>query len=127
VLVVDDDPAIGRILRIKLGACGYEVLTSATGEEAIERVRSGEPDIVLLDVVMPGVSGLEVLQRVRAFSRVPAVVFTGHPDIIRIARALGADGALAKPFDPDFLVETIESTLRTAGRDDGARQEDPAG
>ena len=111
VLVVDDEPGILKILGIELKISGYEAITTTSGEEAIELVRTQKPDIVLLDVVMPGITGLEVLERVRSFSRVPVIIFSGHPTIINLAMKLGADECITKPFDPDLLIAKIRLVL----------------
>ncbi len=111
ILVVDDDPRIGKILRINLGLQGYEIISTTSGAEAIEIVRAREPEVVLLDVVMPGIDGLEVLSRLRNFSKVPVIIFTGHPEIVRIALESGADESIAKPFDLCVLAEKIRLVL----------------
>ena len=112
-MVVDDEPRIGKVLRVKLGLAGYDVITTTSGAEAIDLVKTREPDIMLLDVMMPDVTGMDVLDRVRSFSQVPVIVFTGSPDIARFAREFGADDCIAKPFDPDVLVEKIGSILNS--------------
>ncbi|MBI4301923.1 MAG: response regulator [Chloroflexi bacterium] len=111
ILVVDDEPAIGKVLRMKLRLHGYEVVTTTSGTEAVDLVRTQQPDLVLLDLLMPGVSGMDVLERVRTFSRVPIIVFTGMPDIIQLAMKRGASDSIAKPFDPDQLMRQIEILL----------------
>jgi DNA-binding response OmpR family regulator len=111
ILVVDDEPRIGKILSIKLRLYGYEVITTTSGAEAIDLVRKQEPDIVLLDMLLPDVAGLEVLRRLRAFSQVPIVVFTAKPDIIQSAMKLGANDSITKPFDPDRVVKKIGAIL----------------
>ena len=128
VLVVDDDPGIIKVLGIKLRLSGYEVLATTSGAEAIDLVRTQRPDVVTLDVVMPGVTGLEVLNRVRSFSRVPIIIFTGHPTIKQLALKNGANESIAKPFDPDLLVEKIELVLsahRAAKGHDAVKRQDP--
>ena len=116
ILVVDDEPRIGKILSIKLRLYGYEVITTTSGAEAIELVRTQEPDIVLLDMLLPDVAGLEVLERVRGFSQVPIVVFTAKPDIIQSAVKLGANDSITKPFDPDQVVKKIGIILGSANQ-----------
>ncbi len=116
VLVVDDEPRIGNILRIKLRLSGYDVITTTSGAEAIEIIRTQKPDIVLLDIVMPGVTGLDVLDRVRTFSQVPIVVFTARRDIAEITLKKGANDSIAKPFDPEQLVTKIESVLNKSNQ-----------
>jgi len=116
VLVVDDEPRIGKILSIKLRLYGYEVITTTSGAEAIELVRKQEPDIVLLDMLLPDVAGLEVLGRVRAFSQVPIIVFTAKPDIIQSAMKVGANDSITKPFDPDQVVKKIGMILDSSNQ-----------
>jgi two-component system KDP operon response regulator KdpE len=111
ILVVDDEPAIARVLRVKFTLAGYEVISTTSGAEAIEMVRASQPDIMLLDVMMPDVSGLEVLEGVRRFSQVPIIVLTGRQDIMRFARKMGANDCIGKPFDPDQLMEKCRLIL----------------
>jgi DNA-binding response OmpR family regulator len=107
ILVVDDEPRIGKLLRVKLNLSGYDVITTTSGAEAIELVRTHEPDIMLLDLLMPDVTGMDVLDKVRSFSQIPVIVFTGRSEIARFAKRFGANDCIAKPFDPDALVEKI--------------------
>jgi DNA-binding response OmpR family regulator len=116
VLVVDDEPGIGKVLRIKLRLHGYEGVTTTSGAEAIELVRTQPPDIVLLDILMPDVTGMDVIEKVRTFSQVPIVVFTAKPDVIQFALKLGANDSIAKPFDPDQVVKKIETVLNAASQ-----------
>jgi CheY-like chemotaxis protein len=111
VLVVDDEQGIISVLRIKIKHAGYEFLATTSGAEAIEICRVQEPDIMLLDFLMPGVSGFEVLEQVRAFSSIPILAFTARQDVVESAMKKGADGYITKPFDPDKLVEKIGSVL----------------
>src|SRR3989304_6213206 len=90
VLVVDDEPRIVKVLGIKLKLHGYEVFGTTSGAEAVELARTRCPDIMLLDILMPGMNGTEVLEKVRAFSRVPVIVFSARPDISQIAASMGA-------------------------------------
>ena len=119
VLVVDDEPGIRNFLRIKLRVSGYDVITTMSGAEAIELVKAQEPDIMLLDVLMPDVTGMDVLDKVRTFSQVPIIVFTGRPDIFQVALKLGANDYIAKPFNPDLLVDKINGVLSTRQRTRG--------
>jgi len=116
VLVVDDEPGIGRVLHIKLGLSGYEVVITTSGTEAIELVRTQEPDIILLDILMPGVTGMDVIHQVRTFSQIPIIIFTGRPDMAQFAVNLGANDYIAKPFNPDLLVEKIGIVLGASQR-----------
>jgi DNA-binding response OmpR family regulator len=111
VLIVDDEPGIGNFLRVKLRLAGYDIITTTSGAEAIELIRTKQPDVVVCDVLMPDVTGMDVIDKVRTFSQVPIIVFTGRPDIAEFASKLGANDYIAKPFDPDLLVEKIKSVL----------------
>ncbi len=113
VLVVDDELAIIKVLRIKLRVCGFDVVTAVNGQEALERVRTEEPDIMLLDLVMPRKDGFEVLRELRAFSQMPVVVLSARPESAQLAFDLGASAFLPKPFDVDELVRRIRGLLGT--------------
>jgi two-component system KDP operon response regulator KdpE len=114
VLVVDDEPRIVRFLEVKLKASGYGVLTANSGFEALEQVEAQEPDLVVLDVLMPRKDGFETLKELRAFSSVPVIVLSAkEADTDKIkGLELGADDYLAKPFSPDELVARIEAVRR---------------
>ncbi len=111
VLVVDDEPGILRIVHTILSMAGYEVLAETSGEEAIKLVRSKSPDLVLLDLILRPLSGSQVLEKIRAFSRVPVVLFSAHSFSVEQALKLGANGFIAKPFRPDELVSKINEVL----------------
>jgi DNA-binding response OmpR family regulator len=115
VLVVDDEPGIVRILEIKLRLHGYDVTGVTSGAEAVEQARTAEPDLVLLDILMPGMNGMEVLEKVRGFSQVPVIVFSARSDVIKIAMTMGADDSVAKPFDPDYMLEKVRAVLARNG------------
>ncbi len=114
ILVVDDEERIINFLRSKLKASGYEVFTAANGLEALEQVHAQEPDLVVLDLIMPKMDGLELLKELRAFSAVPIIILSAKgADVDRIAGlGLGADDYLPKPFNPDELVARIEAVRR---------------
>ncbi len=114
VLVVDDEPRILKFLELRLKASGYEVLTADSGLEALEQVQAQEPDLVVLDVLMPKKDGFETLKELRAFSSVPVIILSAkeaNTDKVR-GLELGADDYLAKPFSPDELVARIEAVRR---------------
>lgn len=111
VLLVDDEPGILKILTIKLKQNGFETISTTSGAEAVELVRSMNPDTVLLDVLMPAMGGLEVLERIREFSKVPVIIFTANPKIIEIAQGMGVNDYVPKPYDPDKLVEKVRSVI----------------
>ncbi len=109
VLLVDDERAILRVIGIKLRISGFDVLTASGGQEALDLVKTNSPDIILLDVIMPGIDGFEVLEKLRTFSALPVIVFSARPDNAQKALSLGANDFLAKPFDVDDMVKRIES------------------
>jgi two-component system KDP operon response regulator KdpE len=114
VLVVDDEPRILNFLSSKLRASGYGVLTATNGVEALEQVQAQEPDLVVLDIMMPKMDGFETLKELRAFSSVPVIVLSAkgaNADKVK-GLGLGADDYLAKPFSPDELVARIEAVRR---------------
>ena len=107
VLVIDDEPAVLGFVNAKLTAAGYQVIAATNGEEALREARARPVDAVLLDLFMVPMSGFLVLDGLRSFSDVPVIVFTSHPYLAEKARRLGADDFIAKPFDPDVLIEKI--------------------
>jgi DNA-binding response OmpR family regulator len=111
ILLVDDESAIVRILTIKLRVSGYEVLTASNGEEALGLVDAQHPDLMLLDIVMPGMGGLEVLRRLRPRSRLPVIALSARLETAQSALRSGADDFVAKPFDMDELLAKIGDTL----------------
>ena len=114
VLIVDDEPRIIKFLNLKLKASGYEVLTASNGAQAISQVRAQEPDLLVLDVVMPGLDGFEALKQIRTFSAVPVIILSARETNVDKIKGLdmGADDYLAKPFNPDELVARIEAVRR---------------
>ena len=114
VLVVDDEERILNFLSHKLKASGYSVLTAMNGTQGLEQAQAQEPDLVVLDVLMPGMDGFETLKQLRSFSSVPAIILSAKEsstDRIK-GLSLGADDYLPKPFDPDELVARIEAVRR---------------
>jgi two-component system KDP operon response regulator KdpE len=114
ILVVDDEERIVNFLRSKLKASGYEVLTASNGLEGLEQAQAQETDLIVLDLIMPKMDGLEMLKELRTFSAVPVIILTAKgADADRIRGfQLGADDYLPKPFNPDELVARIEAVRR---------------
>ena len=119
VLVVDDEQRILNFLNSKLKASGYEVLTANNGVEALEQVQAQEPDLVVLDILMPKKDGFETLKDLRTFSPVPVIILSAkgtNADKVK-GLSLGADDYLAKPFSPDELIARIEAVRRRLSPD----------
>jgi two-component system KDP operon response regulator KdpE len=114
VLVIDDDPALLRALRVGLRASGYEVVTASTGEQGIAQVAVSSPDVVILDLGLPDVDGLAVCRRIRQWSEVPIVVLsaTGSEDRKVAALDGGADDYMTKPFGMAELGARIRAAIR---------------
>lgn len=117
ILVVDDDPPIQRTLRRNLLVSGYEVLVAENGKQAIELVRAHQPDLILLDLWLPGeLDGLGVCKMVRQWSQVPIIVISARSDAHEKVQALdlGADDYLTKPFSSEELLARVRACLRRA-------------
>ncbi len=114
VLVVDDEPGVRRLLHANLAARGYAVTTVETGEEALARIGVDAPDLVVLDLMLPGLSGLDVCRGLRAASPVPILVLSarGEEQTKVEALDLGADDYLTKPFSVDELLARVRALLR---------------
>jgi len=111
VLVVDDEPAVLRFVRAGLNALGYEVTTAGGGEEAMQMMGKKPYDVLLLDVFMEPVSGLDVLERLGSDRKLPVIVFSAGSSIIERVMQAGADAFVPKPFKPDQLARKIEEVL----------------
>jgi two-component system KDP operon response regulator KdpE len=124
ILIADDDPQILRALRITLSARGYTVLTAADGRTALDTAIAEHPDAVVLDLGMPGLTGLEVITALRGWTTVPILVVSGRSDSWDKVEALdaGADDYVTKPFAADELLARIRALTR---RTSTAAEEEP--
>ena len=117
ILVVDDDPRLREYLRVNLEMEGYEVAEAGSAEEGLAALEEEPPDLILLDVMMPGVDGWQMLSRVRerhGLDSIPVVMFSGKVDAEQAsaAEAAGAQAFLGKPFDPQQLIASTKQLLR---------------
>ena len=118
ILVCDDDPQILRALRLVLRGAGFEVITSATAEEALDRAAISGPHAAIIDLMLPDRPGIEVCQELRSWSELPIIVLSAVTDEQAKITALqsGADDYVTKPFAPGELVARVQAVLRRAGR-----------
>jgi two-component system KDP operon response regulator KdpE len=116
ILVVDDEPQITRVLKTSLSSQGYGIRTAADGEEALQTMREWAPDLIVTDLRMPNMDGLELCRRVRTESRIPIIVLSvkGEETIKVEALDAGADDYVTKPFSMNELVARIRAALRRA-------------
>ena len=114
ILVVDDDTALAEMIGIVLRTEGFEPVFCADGAAAVDVWRTQRPDLVLLDLMLPGVDGIEICTRIRAESGVPIIMLTARTDTADVVRGLesGADDYIVKPFNPKELVARIRTRLR---------------
>ena len=114
ILVVDDDERLRALLAEYLGGRGFTVQTAVDGEAGLEVAKGGGVDLVVLDIMMPGMDGLEVCRTLRGFSKVPVIMLTARGDDTDriVGLEVGADDYLPKPFNPRELVARIEAVLR---------------
>jgi len=119
ILVVDDEPKIIKLARDYLEKSGYDVLTSGDGREALSIFRQENPQMVVLDLNLPGMDGLDVCRMIRKESNVPIIMLTARAEETDqlIGLELGADDYITKPFSPRALVARIRAVLRRAGGD----------
>jgi DNA-binding response OmpR family regulator len=117
VLVVDDDPTVREIVITYLTAAGHSVTSAADGNEALASVADGMPELVVLDLMLPGVDGLEVCRRLREKGDVPVIMLTATGTVSDRVAGLetGADDYVTKPFSPRELVLRVDSVLRRTG------------
>jgi two-component system KDP operon response regulator KdpE len=120
ILIVDDEPQIRRVMLTTLASHGYSVMEAASGEEALEKIRIERPDLIILDVNMPGMSGLETCAEIRTSSDVPIIMLTirnSERDKVQALDA-GADDYVVKPFGVQELMARIRAALRRSGPGD---------
>jgi two-component system alkaline phosphatase synthesis response regulator PhoP len=119
IMVVDDEPYIARVIKFKLEQEGYTVISANDGVTGLERIRQERPDLVLLDVMMPGLNGYEVCQQIKADAElqgIPVIFLTakGQERDREQGINLGASDYITKPFSPNRLLELVRSTIGSA-------------
>ncbi len=117
ILVVDDDERVLRLVEAMLAPEGYEVVLAHSGQEGLEKARESSPDVILLDIMMPGLNGFEVLRILRQQSNIPVIMLTAKKEVTSAIDSLhlGADDYVRKPFMKGELLARIRAKLRRAG------------
>ncbi|HOQ63767.1 MAG TPA: response regulator, partial [Clostridia bacterium] len=118
ILLIEDEPNIARFVELELSHEGYEVHKAADGREGLKLAEEGKFDLVLLDIMLPGLNGLEVLRRLRRESQVPVIMLTARDAVMDKVTGLdmGADDYITKPFSIEELLARIRSALRKQQR-----------
>ena len=114
ILVVDDDPNILQLINLYLTREGFEVVTAEAGDEALRKFKSDPPNMMLLDVMLPGMDGWQVCREVRKVSNIPVIMLTAKDETFDkvLGLELGADDYIVKPFDTKELVARMKAVLR---------------
>jgi two-component system response regulator BaeR len=128
ILLVEDEPDLARVLVDYLLRDGYDASVEGDGARALERVRKEPPDLLLLDLMLPGLDGLSVLREVRAFSRLPVILLTARVEEIDrlLGLELGADDYVCKPYSPREVLARVKAVLRRTAGATHAGGKDPA-
>jgi len=123
ILIIDDDEKLNRLLTDFLSEFGFKTLTATHPEDGLKKLKLKSPDLVILDVMLPGMDGFEVCKTIRQHSLVPIIMLTARGELMDkvIGLELGADDYLPKPFEPRELVARIHSILRRAKKTDDTR------
>ena len=114
ILVIDDDEKLNQLLKRFLGDFDYTVYTAIDAQEGLKKIRAAAPDLIILDVMLPGMTGFDLCKRIRQTSSVPIIMLTARGDLMDkvVGLELGADDYLPKPFEPRELVARIQAVLR---------------
>ena len=121
VLAIDDDSAMTELLTLLLKTHGFTILTANTGEDGVAMTREEPPDVIILDLMMPGMDGWQVCTEIRTFSTVPILIFSAldSPGIVASALDAGADDYLAKPVPSGTLVAHLNKLIRRTDMNNG--------
>lgn len=127
ILVVDDEPFIVELVKFNLESAGYEVITASDGHEALKLIEKDHPDLIILDIMLPGIDGMEICRALRFKMQtkdIPVILLTaktGEIDKV-LGLEMGADDYITKPFSPRELVARVKAVLRRTDKRDGSRE-----
>jgi DNA-binding response OmpR family regulator len=126
ILLVDDDPNISRLVKLYLEKEGYGVIEAARGDTALEAFAAHNPSLVVLDVMLPGLDGLQVLKEIRKTSKVPVIMLTARDETFDkvLGLELGADDYITKPFESKELVARVKAVLRRSPGSESKEEKD---
>lgn len=116
ILLVDDEVDFAEVLRVRLEDNGYEVIVAYNGEEGLERAEKEDPDLIILDIMLPKISGFDVCRKLKIdenFKQIPIIMFSAkfQSNDINFGMAMGADAYITKPFEPRVLIEKMRELL----------------
>lgn len=125
ILAVDDDPKILKILQHTLSKEGFEVMTATGGEEALQKVKQTPPDLVILDIMMPGMDGFVTFQKLKEQREVPVIILSARSDELDrvVGFRMGVDDYQTKPFSPTELALRVKAVLRRLGEQKASRED----
>lgn len=123
ILIVDDDEKLNRLLKNYLEEFGFRIRSATEPQKGLQMIQATPPDLVILDVMLPGMNGFEVCKKIRAFTSMPIIMLTARGDLMDkvVGLELGADDYLPKPFEPRELVARIQSVLRRTSKTPSSR------
>ena len=129
ILVVDDDPSIAQLLKMYLEKEGYSVLVEARGDAALECFRAKSVQLILLDVMLPGIDGWQVLREIRQTSKIPIIMLTAKDETFDkvLGLELGADDYITKPFEPKEVIARVKAVLRRFTPEENPHEAAPGG
>ncbi|MBI2859811.1 MAG: response regulator, partial [Chloroflexi bacterium] len=124
ILIVDDEPKILDVVRLYLEKERFQVISAGDGRQALEKASSASPDLIVLDLNLPDMDGLEVFRRIRAMSSVPIIMLTGRGEEVDrvVGLELGADDYMVKPFSPRELLARVRLVLRRTSRPEAPQE-----
>lgn len=126
ILIVDDDPHINELVQIYFEADGFETTTCLDGGQALETIKREKPDLIILDLMLPGQSGFDILRNLRKTSDIPIIMLTARGDTLDqvVGLELGADDYVTKPFEPKELIARVKAVLRRVDGELGQGREE---